>query len=46
MGTDLHYRVSTPLHAIVPRGSGEYRYRENYGATAGLGSSGFIFAMS
>lgn len=44
MGTDLHYRVSTPLHASVPRGSGDYRYRGDYGDTAGLGGSGFIFA--
>lgn len=44
--TDLHYRVSTPLHASGTRGSADYKYREDCGATAGLGGSGFLFAMS
>lgn len=40
MGSDPHY-------TNVPRGSGDYRYREDRGATAtGLEGSGFIFAMS
>lgn len=46
MGIYLYYRVSTPLLASVPKGSGDHRYREDCRAIAGLAGSGFIFAMS